>query len=332
MKKTLLAFSAFAMAFAAQSQIVTGHFVSYDNTATVNDASCMLNFPNTGYYAFADGNVGSVPQFDATKTTFLTVKSKSTNLKPNLAPGIFDIPSLNLAAPGGAAADECESMRKTADPSNGFLTKFIDMSLTENQKVSITASSVRDKDTVDFFLFSSPDGGYPSTSTANFSGPGIVKELVLSTTMQTYTIDFTVTQPWETTPFSSWSGKSQVNGYGLRFRAGAAPGGVASEIRIKDIGFGAKAVTTGILNNSISNASAISVYPNPASDMVTVSYPSLAGKNVTVSVSNGVNTVATVAGGSTSTELNLSNLASGLYLVTVSADGAYVNTSKVFVK
>jgi len=330
MKKTLLAISAFAFTFAAHSQSVTGYLLSYDNAATGNDAACMLNFPNTGFYQYADGNIGSVPQFDATKTSYLVVKSKTTNLKAGVAPGGFDIPA--TLKPTTAPSADCNGLRVSADPANGFETVFIDMSLTENQKVSITASSVRDKDTVDFFLTSSPDGGYPSSSTSNFSPSGITKTLVLSTTMETYTLDFTELNSWETKAFSEWEDKNKINGFGLKFRTTAAPGGVASEIHIQDIAFGSKAITTGISNNTFGNASAISVYPNPASDMVTVSYPSLAGKNVSVSVSNGVNTVATVAGGNTSTELNLSNLASGLYLVTVSADGAYVSTSKVFVK
>jgi hypothetical protein len=325
MKKTLLAISAIAMSLAVQSQTVTGFIMSFDKDAPRN-SNCLANFANGGGYQWADGNVASVAAYDPAKITYLTIKSKTTGLKPNLAPGGFDIYKVF----GSGASAVCNNLRLSADPSNGLTETFIDLSNPANQKLSITAASVRENDTLNVFLTSSLDGGYPSSSSGNYgSGKGMVKQIILSTTMTTYFIDFTVNEAWEE-PFANWADKNKINGYGFTFTTGAAPGGVATEVHLQDIKFGDEA--TGIITNTLSNASSVSVFPNPATDVVKVSYPTLAGKNITVSLSNGVSNVTTVSGGSTSTELNVSGLASGLYIVTVSADGAHVSTSKVFVK
>ena len=88
---------------------------------------------------------------------------------------------------------------------------------------------------------------------------------------------------------------------------------------------------TGLSNDVVANIS-LTVAPNPASEKATISYASQAGKSVSVVLSNGVSTVATIAGGESSTEINVAGLAAGLYYASVYVDGAYASTSKVLVK
>ena len=88
---------------------------------------------------------------------------------------------------------------------------------------------------------------------------------------------------------------------------------------------------TGLSNDAVANIS-LTVAPNPASETATLSYASQAGKSVSVVLSNGVSTVATIAGGESSTEINVAGLAAGLYYASVYVDGAYASTSKVLVK
>ncbi|WMJ74548.1 T9SS type A sorting domain-containing protein [Cytophagaceae bacterium ABcell3] len=77
----------------------------------------------------------------------------------------------------------------------------------------------------------------------------------------------------------------------------------------------------------------LKVFPNPASSQALVSYESVKSGNVEVRVSNlmGVE-VASFNGGRSETEIPVSNLSKGVYLVTVLGDGVPVGASRLVVE
>lgn len=89
-------------------------------------------------------------------------------------------------------------------------------------------------------------------------------------------------------------------------------------------------VTTGLEDEA--DALSLSVSPNPTSGSAVVSYAAQSG-DVTVSVSDLVgNEVASAAGSATSATVDASGLASGLYIVTVSVDGAPIAAKRLVVE
>jgi hypothetical protein len=122
---------------------------------------------------------------------------------------------------------------------------------------------------------------------------------------------------------------TQIIGFGLYFRSAYNSTKALSDIKIDMVAIGDK--VAGLSNEQVA-ALGLTFAPNPASDVLNVSYASQAGKNVVVTLSNGVSTVASTVGGDSSAEINVSNLASGLYYATVTVDGEYAATSKVLVK
>lgn len=101
------------------------------------------------------------------------------------------------------------------------------------------------------------------------------------------------------------------------------------EIEIDNVKVGNCTATGLSLSES---AVATTVAPNPTSGAAVVSYPAQSG-DVTVSVSDLVgNEVATASGSATSTNIDASGLASGLYIVTVLVDGSPVSAQRLVVE
>ena len=75
----------------------------------------------------------------------------------------------------------------------------------------------------------------------------------------------------------------------------------------------------GLLNtNDLENNLGLSIYPNPTSGIVSIKSKQLVNANVTVYDLNGRVLLSTNING-TSSEINMSNLASGMYLFKVQA-------------
>jgi hypothetical protein len=79
-------------------------------------------------------------------------------------------------------------------------------------------------------------------------------------------------------------------------------------------------------------ASSVTVTPNPASEVATVSY-NANSSNVVVKVTDLAGSVVkTVNGSSSAAVINTNDLSTGLYMVTVVVDGSAVKTERLFVK
>ena len=75
------------------------------------------------------------------------------------------------------------------------------------------------------------------------------------------------------------------------------------------------------------------VFPNPASDVVNVTYNVPADEQVTVTLLNSLGQeVASVEGDASSASIDVANLNGGLYFAAIIVDGIVVSTQKVIVE
>lgn len=101
-------------------------------------------------------------------------------------------------------------------------------------------------------------------------------------------------------------------------------------LSITDLRIGACPLS--IFPKTISNAG-MKIAPNPASEVVNISYAAEAGSNVKVNVTDVMgNVVKTVEGSSSSADINVADLNKGVYFVTVLADGTPVTAQKLVVE
>lgn len=94
----------------------------------------------------------------------------------------------------------------------------------------------------------------------------------------------------------------------------------------------------GVLNNinEYNTINSVAVYPNPANDYINVNIVSPVSTNAAITISNilGQQVYAesiNVNVGSTIVPINVNNLPSGIYMVSVQADGKYLNTQKIII-
>jgi hypothetical protein len=103
-------------------------------------------------------------------------------------------------------------------------------------------------------------------------------------------------------------------------------------IRISDIRIGNCSAVSGLLSRS-TNKNKINVIPNPASDLVKISYTAEEGA-VLIHVTDVLgNMVKTIEGTSTEAQINVSDLNQGVYLLSIeSSEGAFVSSQKLIVE
>lgn len=109
--------------------------------------------------------------------------------------------------------------------------------------------------------------------------------------------------------FTNWGASTRKSGFSIRL--------------ISDI-------TTGI--NEINKGEWFKIYPNPASDFLVVSYPSLANKEVTTTITDitGKIIYQTTTSATQKIEVNTSTFAEGVYLVRVQTK-EFIGTQKIIV-
>ena len=316
MKKVLLSIAALAVTLAVNAQTVTGYSAGFDGTENSTGA-CLLNLKGNSVQGYAGGNLDSLmflgadPNAKALKFMAKARKVFNSAVSPYLADLFFTLGE-------DPATASCAT----------YKANFMGVDMTTNNNVSITCKSdMATGDTLEFFLGSSPDDSWPSSTFSFGASKSIVKKIAISDVMTEYNFNYTTLDipslSSSNAAWADWDGKGLVNMWGLRTQRANAI------IEVGNIKLGDQA--TGLTSSEVASLG-LTFAPNPATETLTVSYVSQAGKNVVVSLSNGVNEVASTVGGDSSATLNVSNLASGLYFATVSVNGAYATTSKVLVK
>jgi hypothetical protein len=309
MKKLLLSTSALLMVLSVSAQLNTAKdgFI-LDNTKV--SSNCYVdNLPtNAGIMAhggnFEEGNAaGKYIISDSYELVTMGTLTVGTN------PAWFVLP----ATTGSGETALCESLFANGD---------VGVDMSANAKVNIVAKSTNIGDTLEFFL-----GGAgqwtPGTSTYNNgSSQGIDAKLVFTKAgeYETFKLDFTTLPSTVGGVWADWTGKSKIQAIGFRSAT------TGTTFNVKQVGLGSDfdAVST----TKIASGPSVSIYPNPATDIVNIVVGS---GNANVSLSSVTGAVVASATGSGTVSLNTSNVPAGLYVVSVSS-ATGVTTAKVVVK
>ncbi len=98
------------------------------------------------------------------------------------------------------------------------------------------------------------------------------------------------------------------------------------------LGDDAKKEASALTDAEVANLNA-QIFPNPANDLVNVTYNVPADESVVVTLSNSLGqAVASVDGGESSASIDVSDLNSGLYFASIVVDGVVVSTQRVIVE
>ena len=309
MKKLLLSASALMLALGATAQLnAAGDGYTMDNTAATSQ--CNLNgAPNNGGIMAA----GPTLTASASVNSLLATTGPMTLVsEASIAPGShatwFGLPAIS----GSGASAQCSNLYDQ--------TVGIDMS--SASKITVTGEADAAGAVLEIFIGS--DGQwFPATSTYNV-GDAAGSSILAPVTFAAANVEETVTIDLSTidaTVWAAWAGKSKIQSVGFRSATGGAT------FKVKSVKFGTEA---GGSSAAEVKSESVSVYPNPATDIVNVNVGTAANATVELTDVTG-KVVASVSGVSGSTAINTAAVPAGLYVVSVtSANG--VTTSKVVVK
>jgi hypothetical protein len=301
MKKILLSASALLIGLTASAQLAaTGDGFLVDNLNASSNCIINVGLPNNGGIMNGDG--ASLASSELTdKGLELT---SADVIAAGVAPTWF---ALHVIA-GPDTAQICSNL---SDENMG-----IDM--TSQNTMQVVAKGTNVGDTLELFLGGSGRWS-PATSTFNTgSGDGVAAYYVFTKAgeFETFTIDFQTTNP---AVWTAWSLRSQVQSVGFR---SAAPNAVFT---IETVAIGSSQLPVGV---ATATAASVSVYPNPATDVVNVVVGS---DNASVQLVSLTGAVVASGNGSGTVALSTANVSAGLYVVSVSsATGTTI--AKVVVK
>ncbi|MFN3405035.1 MAG: T9SS type A sorting domain-containing protein [Cytophagaceae bacterium] len=296
MKKLILTAAVVCTAFFSG---VAQTFTDGQTNLTLNyKTSCLLNVgnPHNGGYAYSGGNIASSGGVSGNSDGLKIVGGTGTDL--TTSPGYIDLYVVR--------GENCQEMR--AATSIG-----INMSGSGHGKVVIRAKSNQAGAEFRFYLASS-DGGWP-TSTYNAE---IIKLVTLTDEYADYTIDFESESAW-----AGWAGKSKVNLFGV------TTGTAGAEYHIESIKFGADAVTGVSLSKGVN--SLLSVYPNPASNLLNVDLSNLNGRATAITLTNAAGNVVVEQSNVNSNvcPLSVEGLTEGIYFLQVISENKVYNQKVV---
>ena len=304
MKKLLLSGSALLMFLGASAQMASGgDGFTYDNTSGASN--CLVNsLPSNGGVGFYGGSFTESTNFITKEGDGSFLLQTESELASFPTPLWFFIHE---------TTGEGEDAQCTPLGSNGG----VDMSSQSVVTILAKASSVND--TLEFFLASGT--GFPQTSTYNIGdGSSILARHAFEKAgeYELFTFDFASI---DADVWDGWAEKNAVHQIGFRSATAGAT------FNVLKIGLGSS--NGEIINSTSSVAKAsVSVYPNPATDVLNVS---VGAGNANVQLSSVTGAVVASANGSGNVVLSTSTVPAGLYVVTVnSASGT--TTSKVVIK
>ena len=306
MKKILLSISTLALAITANAQMValTNDGFTIDN---LNAASnCLINagLPNNG--GIMNGDQSTFQTMELTEAG-LTLTSKSDVGEFGTA-AWFQIYSVVPGIIGDGSDDQCSDL-------NG---QDLGVDLTNNTKVAFRVSSDVAPATLEVFLGGE---GRWSPASSTFTADLIATvEITEANKQDTYVIDFAAL---DADKWGNFAGKNKVQSVGYRSAT-------------NDAVFTVEKVLLGSVSPAVSAnaavASSFNVFPNPASDVLTVEVDAVAASSVElVDLSGKLVATQSVGAGFNKVQFNVANVNAGLYFLSVrSANG--VVTQKVIVK
>lgn len=300
MKKNLLTvFAVCGMLFSASAQDFEngdkGFVVDYTGT-DADFASCLSDqpLPSAGGYQYAGGNLA-----DNTKET----DPDPVNGSPVLADHSGDIYLSFIAGASAPATTDpfyldiytsqsgaCKAMRNDG---------AIGIDLTNNAKVQIVARASADDAVLRIYLASST-GAFPTNTFNTGSGASIVREVKLTKSFTTYTVNLTDVAA-DATTWSAWSGKSKVNMLG--FTLGTAN----ATYDIQSVTLGDLVVTS---TNAAVLPSTVKFGPNPSDSYINVN-------GIEVSTLKVLDMNGSVIRTSNTSSVEVAGLTSGLYFLQV---------------
>ena len=302
MKKLLLTTSVLALTLSASAQLSGTDGYTMDNK--LGSSNCVINagLPNNGGIMNGDQNTFIAKESKLT-VDGLTLVSLATVPANQKVASWYALPAID--------GESCSTL-------NG-VSKGVDM--TNSSKVTIIAKSSDARATLEFYLGGEGQWG-PASSTYNTgSGKGIVASHTFSTTEdETFTFDFSTL---DATVWAGWAGKNLIQSVGFTSATNSAT------FMISQVLIGSKSISS----NSVSEVSGsdFSVYPNPASDVVTVTLASSSSASVELSDLAGNVVSSQSVSGTNSVSINTANVSAGVYVVSVkSATG--VSAQKVVIK
>jgi len=305
MKKILLSVSTLVLALTANAQMsANGDGFTINNKDAASNCLINVGLPNNGGIMNGDQSTFQTMQLTANG---LTLTSKSDVGQFGTA-AWFQIHSVVPGIIGDGSDDVCS---KLFSQSKG-------VNLTNQTKVGIKVSSSVAPATLELFLGGEGEWG-PSSST--FSADLVATIQITEANKQdTYVIDFAAL---DADKWGNFAGKNKVQSVG--YRSATA-----------DAVFTVEQVLLGSMSPANSSnaavAKSLNVYPNPASNVLTVEVDAVAASSVElVDLSGKLVATQSVGAGFNKVQFNVANVNAGLYFLSVrSANG--VVTQKVIVK
>jgi hypothetical protein len=292
------------MFLGASAQMASGgDGFTYDNTSAASN--CLVNnLPSTGGLGFNGGNFTSanIPGGDGSFTLVT-----GDEIEVGVGPAWFFIHE----TVGEGTDAQCSPLGE-----NGG----VDMS--SQSAVTILAKSGNVNDTLEFFLGSGT--GFPSSTYNTGAGANGVNYILArhgfskAGEYELFSFDFA---SLDAAVWDAWTNKNAIHQIGFRSATAGAT------FNVLKVGLGS---SNGDIINSTSNVAkaSVSVYPNPATDVLNVA---VGAGNANVQLSSVTGAVVASANGSGNVVLSTSTVPAGLYVVTVnSASGT--TTSKVVIK
>lgn len=305
MKKSILSLAMLLATSSAFSQVFTNGDNGYTQSFGTEGTSCLKNIGGTAGYQFPGGNVSSV----AGTANEITVTANATlNTSAGYdSPALLDFYYTN--------DPNCVSMRGDA--------VGVDISSTGGApQLIVRAKASVDGVTVQFHVGSSPDGNYPSQTTASLLVPTGQTEKTLTTSYVDYIVDFSSSQ-WDAAPVSTR--KDLINMWGIMFLQTNSTNAGAS-VMIESLKIGT--TTTGTSSATVVNDQ-VSLFPNPANGSFNVDITAMNVESASVKVMNANGTVVKELTASDVTSVSTEGLTKGIYMVQVLSGNKIANKKVV---
>jgi hypothetical protein len=244
MKKLLLMFTALAACTLSYAQRPTHLIVDYD-PATSSD--CIASVGGNGGTAFTGGNADPVGYADQGSPDAIYFIGASGTLDPAVTPYYMYIMQVN------DITANCEPM--------AYTDSVVDINA--SGVVKVTAKAGVDGVKIVFFIGFAHGTNFPTSGTYYYGD--LNDTLTLTTSYQTYTVDWSAKPSWNTPAVNGDS----INVWGVRMIASD------DEVWVQKLEFGTAPVT-GIKTPAL--AKGISVFPNPSAGNVKINTYNRDGK------------------------------------------------------